>query len=176
MNEIVREYGAGLFELAAEENCADELLTEEREIKKLLSREYLHFLIDPSVSKEERKNCVRQAFSGVHPYLLNFMLLMTERGLATEIHGSFGEYEKLYYDRYKIVKATATSAFPLTDEQKKRLEEKLAKNTGHRVEVQYVVDKALIGGMRLDYGNHLVEGSVKAKLGEIKEKLAQTVL
>lgn len=33
MNEIVREYGAGLFELAAEENCADELLTEEREIK-----------------------------------------------------------------------------------------------------------------------------------------------
>ena len=58
---------------------------------------------------------------GVHPYLLNFMLLMTERGLATEIPGSFGEYEKLYYDRYKIVRATATSAFPLTDEQKKQV-------------------------------------------------------
>lgn len=122
MNEIVREYGAGLFELAAEENCADELLTEEREIKKLLSREYLHFLIDPSVSKEERKNCVRQAFSGVHPYLLNFMLLMTERGLATEIPGSFGEYEKLYYDRYKIVRATPRQApFPSRTSRKNAL-------------------------------------------------------
>ena len=111
MNEIVREYGAGLFELAAEENCADELLTEEREIKKLLSREYLHFLIDPSVSKEERKNCVRQAFSGVHPYLLNFMLLMTERGLATEIPM---DYTKLIYRLRKspimsIIRRTQTA-------------------------------------------------------------------
>lgn len=176
MNEIVREYGAGLFELAAEENCADELLTEEREIKKTALPRIPPFPHRPICLKGREKKRVRQAFSGVHPYLLNFMLLMTERGLATEIPGSFGEYEKLYYDRYKIVRATATSAFPLTDEQKKRLEEKLAKNTGHRVEVQYVVDKTLIGGMRLDYGNHLVEGSVKAKLGEIKEKLAQTVL
>ena len=147
MNEIVREYGAGLFELAAEENCADELLTEEREIKKLLSREYLHFLIDPSVSKEERKNCVRQAFSGVHPYLLNFMLLMTERGLATEIPGSFGEYEKLYYDRYEIVKATATSAFSLTDEQKKRLEEKLAKNTASKCSTSLIKPSSAVCGL-----------------------------
>lgn len=176
MNEIVREYSAGLFELAVQENCAEELLAETAEIKKLLSREYLHFLIDPAVAKSERLNCLRQAFGSVNKYILNFMLLMTERGLATEIPMCFDEYEKLYYDKFQIIKATATSAYPLSDDQKRRLETKLEHNTGHRVEITYIVDKTIIGGMRLDYGNHLVEGSVKAKLEEIKDMLAQTVV
>ncbi len=176
MNEIVREYSTGLFELAVEENCAEKLLIESREIKKLLSREYLHFLMNPAVAKNERLDCLRQAFENVDKYILNFMLLMTERGLAAEIPACFAEFEKLYYDKYSIFRVKATSAYPLTDEQKKRLEEKLVKNTGHRVEITYTVDKALLGGMRLDYGNHLVEGSVKAKLEEIKDKLAQTVV
>lgn len=176
MNEIIREYGTGLFALADEEGCAEEILTEETEIKKLLSREYLRLLIDPAVKAESRLGMVREAFGGVHKYLLNFMLLMTERGLADCIPACFDEFEKQYYEKYDIVRVKAVSAYPLNEEQKKRLLEKLEKNTGKRVSIAYTVDESLIGGMRLDYGNHLVDSSIKTRLGEIKERLGETVL
>lgn len=176
MNEIVREYGAGLFLLCAEEDCAAEVLSEIREIKKLLMRSYLHLLITPSLPKNERVECVKSAFSGVHRYILNFMCLMTERGLADELPACFDEYEKLYYERYSVVRVKCESAYPLDDRQKTSLYEKLKKNIGCEVEIEYIVDKSLIGGMRLDYGNRLIEGSIKAHLSQIKEKLADTVL
>lgn len=179
MNEIIREYSAGLFALAEEEGCEEELLAQSREIKSLLSREYLHLLINPAIPKEQRLSFVTGAFgeeSGVNRYLLNFMRLMTERGLATELPACFDEYEKLYFEKFGIVRVKAVSAFPLSEEQKKRLAEKMEKNTGKRVEVEYTVDKTLLGGMRLDFGNRMIDDSVETKLRELGEKLAGTVM
>ncbi|MGN1410858.1 MAG: ATP synthase F1 subunit delta [Eubacteriales bacterium] len=179
MNEIIREYSAGLFALAGEEGCEEEILLQSREVKKLLTREYLHLLINPAVAKEQRISLVTGAFggeNGVHRYLLNFMRLMTERGLATELPACFDEYEQMYFEKFGIVRVKAVSAFPLSEEQKKRLEEKLAKNTGKRVEVEYAVDKTLLGGMRLDFGNRMIDDSVETKLKEIGERLADTVM
>lgn len=177
MNEIIREYSSGLFELASEEKCEAEVLEHARCVKKLFTREYVHMLVDPSIPKVDRVGLISEAFGGrINPYLLNFMKLMTERGLASDIKECFNEYEKLYYEKFGIVKVKAESAFPLSDEQKKKLAEKLEKNTGKRVELEYVVNPALIGGMRLDFGNRQIDDSVKTKLAEIGAKLADAVL
>ena len=109
-------------------------------------------------------------------YLVNFMKLMTERRLADEISESLGEFIAMYYEKAGIVRVKAESAFPLDDEQKKRLTEKLEKNTGARVEIEYVIDPALIGGMKLDFGNRRIDGSVRAKLHRVGEMLSDAAV
>jgi len=177
MNDTAREYGGGLFALAVEENAADVILEESRALRKLLTREYTHMLIDPTVPKSRRVELVGELLDGrVHVYLANFVKLMTERRLVSEIDGCFREFERLYYETFRIVRVRAESAVELSGDQKKRLEAKLTKHTGSRIEISYAVDPSLIGGMRLVMDNRTIDSTVKARLTEIGAVLSDTVV
>ena len=177
MNDTAREYGGGLFALALEENAADVILEETRALIPLFTREYTHMLIDPAVPKSERVGMVGELLDGrVHPYLANFVKLLTERRLVSEITGCFREYERLYYETFAIVRVRAESAVELTPAQKQKLEEKLAKHTGSRIEVTYTVVPELIGGMRLILDNRTIDSSVRTRLQEIGAVLGDTVV
>ncbi len=177
MNELIREYGGGLFELAGEEKLEERFLDEIRALRPLLTRDYTRLLIDPNYPKEDRINMVGDALGDrVHPYLVSFVKLMTERGLATEIPACFDEYERLCLEAFGIVHVTAESAVPLTEEQKEKLEARLTASTGKRVSVTYRVDRNLIGGMKLTIGNRLIDDSVRSRLDTIAERLGETTL
>ena len=177
MNEIVKEYSSGLFALAHDDGIEASLLGEIRALSPLFTPEYVHLLINPEIPKSERIALVASALDGrVHKYLANFVKLMTERGLATEIRECFTEYEELYYETSGIVRVTAESTVELSDTQKSRLEEKLASHIGHPVEISYIINRSLLGGMRLSYNNRLIDDSVSTKLKEIGERLSGVVV
>lgn len=177
MNEIMKEYGAGLFALAEEEGLADQLLEETRMLASVFTADYTRLLINPNLPKEQRIAIVGELLDGrVHPYTANFVKLMTERRLASELKGCFEEYERLYYEKFEIVRVLAESAAPLTDDQKKRLEEKLAKHIGQRIDIRYEINPSLIGGMRLCYSNREYSDSIRQRLDDIGAVLSDTVL
>ena len=177
MNEIVKEYGGGLYALAEESGLEKVLLSETRMLSPLFSDEYVHLLINPDVPKDERIAMIGELLNGrVNQYLTNFVKLMTERGIATEIRGCFDEYERLYYENTGVVRVTAESPVELTDPQKEKLEAKLSAHVGHEVEIEYVINTSLIGGMRLSYNNRLIDDSVATKLKEIGERLSGVVV
>lgn len=177
MNEIVKEYGGGLYALAEEAGLEKVILSETRMLSPLFTDEYVHLLINPDVPKTERISLVGEILDGrVHQYVVNFVKLMTERGIANEIRGCFDEYERLYYEVSGIVRVTAESTVELSDAQKARLEEKLSSRVGCTVEVDYVINRALIGGMRISYNNKFIDDSTATKLKEIGERLSGVVL
>ena len=173
MNEIVREYAAGLFALAQDEGIGEELLAETGTVAPLFTRDYRRLLSDPELPKTERLRLLGEAFGGrVHPYLYNFLRLMTERGLAEEIPACFREYEELWCAANHVLKVRAESAVELSPEQRKRLEERLAARVGQKVAVAYSVNPSLIGGVRLFYNNRQLDDTVRRRLSDIAEKLA----
>ncbi|MBQ4354646.1 MAG: ATP synthase F1 subunit delta [Clostridia bacterium] len=177
MNEIITEYGGGLFLLAEEEGLEDQLLGETRMLASLLTADYTRLLINPNLPKEQRIAIVGELLDGrVHPYMANFVKLMTERRLASALKGCFGEYERLYYEKFRVVRVLAESAVELSEAQKKRLEEKLTAHTGCRIEVRYSINPSLIGGMRLFYNNREINDSIKSRLTEIGAVLSDTVV
>ena len=177
MNEIIKEYGGGLFALAAEDGIEADILSELRALSPVFTEEYIHLLINPEIPKSERVSLVSDALDGrVHKYVSSFVKLMTERGVATEIKGCFEEFERLYYEASGIVRVTAESTVELTDSQKSRLSEKLSAHIGHPVEIEYLINRSLIGGMRLSYNNKLIDDSVSTKLKEIGERLSSVVV
>lgn len=177
MNEITNEYGRGLYSLAEEEHAEESMLSEIRAVSSLFTGEYVRLLINPDIPKKERVALVGEALDGrVSCHLSNFVKLLTERGLASEIKGCFGVFEGLYYETKCIVRVRAESTVPLTDDQKTRLEEKLSSHIGRPVEVSYAITPSLIGGMRISYDNKLIDDSVMTKLREIGEKLSGLTL
>ena len=173
MNEIVKEYAAGLFALAREEHEEDRLLAETRALAPLFTREYARMLTDPELPKSERIRLVGEALdTRVSPHLSSFVKLMTERSLASEIRACFAEYENLWCEAFGVVRVRAESAVELSDRQKAALEARLCEKLGKRVLAEYAVDPSLIGGMRIFYDNRRIDDTVKNRLAEIAQRLA----
>lgn len=68
--------------------------------------------------------------------------------------------------------ATITSAVPLSAAQLGRLEQGLAAQAGRRVRFDTIVDPAVLGGIRVQIGDDVIDGSVASRLSSLRQKLA----
>jgi len=177
MSELTKEYGGGLFALAVEEKIDHQILMEARELSKIISGDYIRLISNPDIPKAERIGLLGEILDGnVHVYLGNFIKLMAERSIASEIIPCFEEFEKLYYEYHNIFKVKAESAVPLTEEQRTRLQKKLEAHTGGSVEIEYVIDKSLLGGMKITFNDRQIDSTIKNKLKEVEVGLSRTVV
>lgn len=68
--------------------------------------------------------------------------------------------------------ATVTVASPLSSEQHERLASLLEKTAGRPVRVTTVIDPSLVGGVRVHLGDHVIDGSIRSRLDDLRLKLA----
>ena len=64
--------------------------------------------------------------------------------------------------------ATVRVARPLTSEQAQRLRAALSEQAGRDVAIQEIVEPGLLGGIRVELGDQVIEGTVASKLDEAK--------
>ena len=83
MTDLSREYGDGLYALCAEEGIAKEVLEQLQALKACFDEQpdFCRLLSNMSLSKQERVGIVDRTLRGqVHPYVLNFLKILCERG------------------------------------------------------------------------------------------------
>lgn len=81
------------------------------------------------------------------------------------------QYADVAADRRSRLVATVTATVPLTERQRERLGTALARLYGHEVQLNIQVDPALIGGIRVEIGDELIEGSVVSRLDDARRRL-----
>ena len=68
--------------------------------------------------------------------------------------------------------ATVRVARPLTDEQLQRLRAGLSRQVGRNVGLQVIVEPDLLGGVRVELGTEVIEGTVSGRLAEARKLFA----
>ena len=179
MTQIGVNYGCALYELAAQEDLTKKILQQLQALDESFAQapEFLQLLTAPNITKQERCGVVDQSFrEQVHPYVLNFLKLLTERGYAKSFSDCRKAYEARYNEDNGILPVQAITAVPLTDVQTQKLTEKLQTITGKTVQLQNTVDEDCLGGVRLRYDGKQVDGTVQNRLDAIGDLLKNTVL
>jgi F-type H+-transporting ATPase subunit delta len=80
-------------------------------------------------------------------------------------------YVQAAAERRQQVVAQVVAAAPLTQEQRRRLEAALQRRYG-RVRLNVDVDPSVLGGLRIQVGSELVDGTVHARLDEARRRMA----
>ena len=68
--------------------------------------------------------------------------------------------------------STVRSARPLTDSDRARLEKALSAKYGKAVHTNVVVDPDLLGGIKVEIGDDVIDGTVSSRLDDARRRLA----
>ena len=179
MTQIGNVYGESLYELAKDENLAAEIGGQLKIMKDCFAQEpsFVTLLSTPSLTKAERCQILDDSFRGtVHPYVLNFLKILTEKGYMCHFADCCGTYRNCYNRDHNILPVKATTATALTKEQALRLTEKLSAITGKTVTITNHVDPEVLGGVRLTYDGKQLDDTIANRLDSIRSPLKNTVL
>ncbi len=179
MTDAASHYGQALYELAKDEGLSQQILSELKVLEQSFQAEpeFVTLLSTPSIPKPERCQILDDSFRDqVHPYVLNFLKILTERGYMRHFTGCCRVFQQCYNADNGIMIVTAVTALPLSDELRKKLTDKLSTVTGKSIDLQCEVDPSCLGGVRLDWDGKQVDGTVRRRLEDIRGVLKNTVL
>lgn len=179
MSQTGTVYAQALYSLAKDEGLGETILGELKVLDASVSAEddFLRLLTSATLSKEERCGIVDDIFRDkVHPYVLSFMKLLTERGSMRFFGECCRNYCELYNKDNGILSVTAVTAVPLTEDQRSRLAGKLAEITGKTIDLENKVDPSCLGGIRIDYDGKRVDDTMAHRLDTLRGLLKNTVL
>ena len=179
MTEIANVYGGALYDLAKDENLTEQIRAELAALDEAFAQEpgFIGLLSSASLPKPERVQVVEDSFrSKIHPYVLNFMKILTEKGYIRHFPQCCKVYRERYNEDNGILPVTAVTAVPLSDALRQKLADKLTAITGKTIDLSCRVDPECLGGVRLDYDGKRLDDTVSHRLDAVRGVLKNTVL
>lgn len=175
---VSERYALSLYEVAKDEGKAAEMLEELDAVSRICksSPDLIKVLKTPSIQFSEKKTMLETIFAGrIDQYLLNFLMLITEKGRAGLLHEMAQSYKEQYYFDEGVCEVTAITAAPMDKQLSDKLRKKMCAVTGKKVVLQTKVDPALIGGIVVKVNNEQIDTSVRTRLEELAQQLTQTI-
>lgn len=179
MTEVGINYSGALYDLAAAEDLSREILAQLQALNESFAREpgFSALLCAHSLPKTERCKILGDSFAGkVHPYVLNFLKILTEKGYVRQFPDCCKAYQMRYNADNNILPVTAVTAVALSEDQAARLKEKLEKLTEKTVELTNRLDPNVLGGVRLDFDGKCVNDTLAHRLQSVRSLLNNTIL
>jgi F-type H+-transporting ATPase subunit delta len=167
-----RRYAEALLALSPNERAVGEVRTSLDKLAPAFDRVTVAGLRDPSVPMKQRVEAVNAAVRGEPDVIRSLLVLLLETdriALVPQIALAFGD---LVDRREGISKARITTAIQLKDGEQRELVNRLERESGTKLRATFAVDPTLIGGAKVQIGDHLIDSSVRAKLVALGRQLA----
>lgn len=159
-------YAEALFLLAQEEHQEQKIYEEINQFTDLILQypELITLLDVPTLELPERISVLQKIIGEEQGITENFLCLLVEKRRINRISEIRNAFNKLYYEAFKIAEVFVTSAVPLEETQRTALKEKLQQKLKKNILLRESVDKSLMGGMIVQYGDTRMDNSLKGRL------------
>ncbi|HVG25993.1 MAG TPA: ATP synthase F1 subunit delta [Acidobacteriaceae bacterium] len=139
-------------------------------------REVLHNPAIPEAQKLRLLDAIAQR-AGLSGPIRNFVALLTRNQRLHELPEMITAFAALADQESGIAEVEITTARPLDPDNRRLLEQQVSKLAeGQRVHATYHEDPALLGGAVLRLGSRVYDGSVRAQLQQLKQRLVAAQL
>lgn len=170
---VVKRYADAFLAYAKERIGFDKGLEELQEAKRIIRdnpamKDFLERLDIANVEKGPVIDKVfGEGFSNESRYFLK--LLVENRRIDRFI--DIAEYARINYAHGLEVDAVLKVSYPLDTSMIERIKSALEKRTGKKLHLYVELDSSLLGGVSAKIGNIIIDGSVRKRLEDMKERL-----
>ena len=176
MEEIAAVYARALFEVAQEQSKLDLVREQLGQFADALdgSRELQQFLFSPYFSTAEKEAGLDRAVTGADPAIVNFLKLLVENHRTPVIFRVRRAYDTLWEEVNRLLPVHVTSAIELDSRTVGQIGDRIAEQTGRKVDLSSEVDPDILGGIVVRVGNSVLDASVRSRLEKLRKQVATT--
>lgn len=173
MNEIAASYGLALFSLFKEQDIVEKRQKEVKELRSILyeNADFITVLDSSFLSLTNRMEIIDKNFPGIDEEIKNFLKVICRNNRATFILEILDSFNSYCNEHRGIKEGILYSTIPITEDDKRRIEEKIAQLEKCSVELINHIDPSLIGGVKVLINSHIYDGSISGKIENIKNSL-----
>ena len=173
MDSLYSRYASALLSIAEEKNQIDVYRKKIKMWRTLISEneELLHLLSSCFIEKEDKENIVDEIFKDEEIEIKNFVKIVIQNKRTNELLKIFDEFILEANERLGIKDGIVYSIDYLSKEQMASIQKNLSLRLKCECELTNVVDKRLLGGIKVVVEDKVFDGSIKNKLEKLKESL-----
>jgi F-type H+-transporting ATPase subunit delta len=167
--DVVLAPGSGLDPTAA--------LTQLKAISEMIegSQDLRTALHSPAISPSRKRAVLTDLLAPmkVEAQIRNFLYVVIDHRRVAEFPSIVEAFEVLADERLGLVRVDVTSAKPLNDSQRTRIESEISRLSGKKAKLRFSQDPALLGGVVARVGSTVYDGSVRGQLDRLRTRLGR---
>lgn len=169
-----KKYAKALLDTVGIEN-APQAITEMSAVDDLMikNKAFKSLLINPQFTLEEREKVIKQ-IAGVlklSDNMVKFIIHLSELKLIIHLPDIIRITISLYLEKKKRAKVVVMTPIEIGKDYEERLISSLKKLTERDIDIEYVIDPSLLGGILIRVNSSLYDTSIKGQLRLLRNEL-----
>lgn len=178
MSQLAERYAIALFEVTKKKGNGQECLETLAALKEslLANKDILEILGTPLISDSEKEGVLKSAVgSAMNDELATFFQLIAKNNRLSELPQIITAYQNKAAEDMGLVSGSVRSATELTDQEKSEVKKMIEKELSTNVELNFVVDSTMIGGIEARVGSYIFEDSIKSHMQKLNDFITRRV-
>ncbi|TDF93549.1 F0F1 ATP synthase subunit delta [Paenibacillus piri] len=174
---VAKRYARALFELAKEQNS---IAAVEEELKTVVfvlqeNTDFEKLIKHPGLGIDTKKTLLNNVFEGkLSDITFNTLQLLVEKGREELLDALVNYYVAIASEALGQAQAIVYTPVELSEAELNQISVTFGQLTGKQIRVVSVLDKSLLGGVKVRIGDRLYDGSLSGKLERLEKTLNQS--
>lgn len=179
---VAEVYAQSLFALAKAAGGRDAAQADYQELKAVVDlgradRQFGEFLSSRIVPVKDKAATLTRIFRGqVSDRVLNFLLVVNRKGRLARVTSILRALDELLQEEFGRVELDVTTAMAMSADASEALRQRLSQVVHREVSIHAKVDPALLGGIRVQIGDQLIDASVQTQLRRVRDQFESSGL
>jgi len=172
---VARVYAKALFDIGSQEGILGQIYDDLRAVQEVAESGPTEgrFFNSPRLQRPDKKRILDEIFAThVCRPVLGLLHVLVDKRREPVFDNIVDEFAKYRDEHEGRVHARVTTARPLPDAERERLVAALAGRTGKTVELHETINPAVIGGIRVNLGDSVMDGTVRRRLQDLRRSFA----
>lgn len=174
---IARIYAKSLLDLAEKEGGQERVESTLQELEDIIELarndpRFSEFLSSRVVVVDQRAKSLEKIFAGrAQPTTLRFLQILNRKNRLSHLGEIAAAYDQAVQAKYGRIEVDVYTADPLDAAGKDSLRSRLSTKLGKDVVIHAYTEPAMIGGVKLQIGDQLIDASVQTRLRQMREQI-----
>lgn len=172
-NKVSKRYAKAIFEESEKKDSLKEIAKEFEAINQVLnaSPDLIQALSNPVIDSTQKLAVLKKIFPSVHPDISRLFEIVSEKRRENILQHIAQSFLNMHDEKLGLKRVAIQTTVPLQSEVEHRISDWIKSKTGaNTVLIDNKVNKDIIGGMVIRFGDNLIDSSIKSQINKLKKE------